>query len=316
MSEIRDDVDPGLDPAVPISVAARRVGLSVDTLRVWQRRYGLGPSRTSQGGHRRYGEADLRRLLAAVHLLRSGIPAGEAARAVLASTPDRAGTRDVADASLRLPTGLHPGTHQLATAARDLDGPGVRRILGVELAARGVVATWEGLLRPLLCAIGEQWERVPYTVAVEHLVSHIATAALAAPMSPRAAPTRGGRRPVLLMCVPDEQHELPLTALAAALGEQGVPATVLGAGTPAGVTRVAAAWTAARTESVESGHSPATTVVLLAVLAEHADPALLCDLPDSVRPIAAGPGWLGSSVPGSVPHANSLTDALRLVLDA
>jgi hypothetical protein len=56
--------------------------------------------------------------------------------------------------------------------------------------------------------------------------------------------------------------------------------------------------------------------VLLAVLAEHADPALLRHLPDSVRPIAAGPGWLGSSVPRSVPHTNGLTDALRLVLDA
>lgn len=303
-----DDVDPGLDPAVPISVAARRVGLSVDTLRIWERRYGLGPSRTSPGGHRRYGEGDLRRLRAAVHLLRSGVPAGEAARTVLAAIPGRSGATGTADASLRLPTGLHPGAHQLATAALDLDGPGVRRLLGAELAVCGVVATWEGLLRPLLAAIGEQWERVPYTVAVEHLLSYVATAALAASTGLPAE----GSRPVLLTCVPREEHELPLTALAAALGEQGVAATVLGARAPGGTTRTGTTWTAL----VNSGLPPEATVVLLAVMADHADPVLLQDVPDSVRLIAAGPGWLGWDLPRAVAHTDGLADAVRLVLDS
>ena len=309
------DVEPGRDGAVPISVAARRVGLTVDTLRVWERRYGLGPSRTSQGGHRRYEEGDLRRLRAAVHLLRSGVPAGEAVRTVLAATPapstaapSTAG--ETAHPGLHLPGGVHPGAQQLAAAALDLDGPGVRRLLGAELAVRGVVATWEGLLRPLFAAIGEQWERIPYIIAVEHLLSHIATAALAVPLERAAGPGR----PVVLACAPHEEHELPLTALAAALGEQGVPATVLGARTPAGATRGAAAWAAARTELAASAHPPGTTLVLLAVVADHADPALLSDLPDSVRPIAAGPGWHGPDLPRTVSRTDGLADALRLVL--
>ena len=290
------DVDAGCAAAVPISVAARRVGLSVDTLRVWERRYGLGPSRTSPGGHRRYGDGDLRRLRAAVHLLRSGVPAGEAARTVLAATLP--GAVDAVDVVLRLPAGVRPGVHQLGAAALDLDGPGVRRVLGAELAAHGVVETWEGMLRPLLAAIGEQWERVPYTIAVEHLVSHIATAALAVPTGPPAEQGRGRTRPVVLSCVPHEEHELPLVALAAALRERGVPVTLLGTRAPA------------------SAPPPETVVVLLAVLADHAEPALLHDLPDSVRPIAAGPGWHGPDVPRAVPRTDSLTGALRLVLDS
>jgi DNA-binding transcriptional MerR regulator len=317
MVETRDDdVDMGVDAAVPISVAARRVGLSVDTLRIWERRYGLGPSRTSPGGHRRYGEGDLRRLRAAVHLLRSGVQAGEAVRTVLAATPGRSGAAEVADTRLRLAADVHSGVHQLAAAALDLDGPGVRRLIGAELAVHGVVATWEGMLRPLLAAIGEQWERVPYTIAVEHLLSHIATAALAGPASPAAGPARAGTGPVLLACVPHEEHELPLTALSAALGEQGVPATLLGARTPAGATHTAAARTAARSELLSGALPVATTVVLLAVVADHADPALLCDVPGSVRLIAAGPGWQGTGVPRGVAWTDGLADALRLVLDS
>lgn len=308
------EVGRSVDAAVPISVAARRVGLSVDTLRIWERRYGLGPSRASAGGHRRYEESDLRRLRAAVHLLRSGVPAGEAARTVLAATSHVPGAAEIPEASLRLPPGVRPSARQLAAAAFDLDGPGVRRLLGAELAAHGAVEVWEGMLRPLLAAIGEQWERVPYIVAVEHLVSHVATATLAGRAAHLAEHTRTGTRPVVLACAPNEEHELPLTALAAALGEQGVPATVLGARTPPGAAHTAAMWTAARAELTASEPPPATTVVLLAVLAEHADPALLRGVPPSIRLIAAGPGWRAPDVPRTVPRTHGLTDTLRLVL--
>ena len=312
--EVDSEVDARRAAAVPIGVAARRVGLSVDTLRVWERRYGLGPSRTSPGGHRRYEEGDLRRLRAAAHLLRTGVPASEAARAVLAAAPGRPRAHGP-DPGLRLSADLCSDAHQLAAAALDLDGPGVRRLLGAALAAHGVVETWDGMLRPLLAAVGEQWERIPYTIAVEHLVSHIATAALAERADVPRDPTGAGARPVVLACVPHEEHELPLTALAAALGEQGVPATVLGARTPAGAARAAAGWAAVRAELTASARPPTTTVVLLALLHEHADPALLHDLAPSVRLIAAGPGWQASHIPPTVPRTDGLADALRLVLE-
>src|SRR5689334_12883185 len=71
---------PGL---LSISQVARRTGLTTTTLRVWQRRYGLGASATSAGGHRRYSPADLARLRAARELIEQGLPTAEAARIVL-----------------------------------------------------------------------------------------------------------------------------------------------------------------------------------------------------------------------------------------
>ena len=58
--------------ALPIGDVARRTGIAVPTLRAWQERYGvLRPIRTA-GGHRRYSEADVRRVLAVRDLVADG----------------------------------------------------------------------------------------------------------------------------------------------------------------------------------------------------------------------------------------------------
>lgn len=45
-----------------IGAVSRLLGVPAPTLRTWNLRYGLGPSRRSAGGHRRYDAADLHRL--------------------------------------------------------------------------------------------------------------------------------------------------------------------------------------------------------------------------------------------------------------
>ena len=73
------------DPPVellPIGDLSRRIGVAVPTLRAWQQRYGvLRPVRTA-GGHRRYSEADVRRVLAVRDLVADGWTVKAAARQV------------------------------------------------------------------------------------------------------------------------------------------------------------------------------------------------------------------------------------------
>ena len=95
---------------------ARLTGLTSATLRVWQRRYGLGASRSSPGGHRRYSPQDVARLRAVQRLVGRGLPTAEAVRVVL---------RPV-EHGLDLPAEAHPVAHLLAAAALDLDGPSCR----------------------------------------------------------------------------------------------------------------------------------------------------------------------------------------------
>jgi DNA-binding transcriptional MerR regulator len=71
------------DPAtMSIGEVARRTGVTVPTLRAWERRYGLlVPVRTA-GGHRRYRDEDVQRVLAVVELAGQGWAVGAAARRV------------------------------------------------------------------------------------------------------------------------------------------------------------------------------------------------------------------------------------------
>jgi MerR family transcriptional regulator, light-induced transcriptional regulator len=65
-----------------VGAAARSLGIAAPTLRSWERRYGLGPSARSAGGHRRYSAHDLARLRAMLQLVNRGVPTAAAADAV------------------------------------------------------------------------------------------------------------------------------------------------------------------------------------------------------------------------------------------
>ena len=106
---------------------------------------------------------------------------------------------------------------------------------------------------------------------------------------------------MLLACVPVEEHDLPLVALAAALGQRGVATTLLGAATP----------TDTLVRAVQ--HSRPAVVVLLALLPELVDPGMLTALPPAGRVVAAGPGWAGAALPADVRRVDDLAGALEVV---
>jgi DNA-binding transcriptional MerR regulator len=66
-------------PLYGIGTVARLTGLKPDTLRVWERRYGLGASHKSATGRRQYTQADLEHLQLVAALVRSGARIGEIA---------------------------------------------------------------------------------------------------------------------------------------------------------------------------------------------------------------------------------------------
>ena len=75
----RQDGDPA---TMSIGEVSRRTGVTVPTLRAWERRYGLlVPVRTA-GGHRRYSDDDVRRVLAVLELTGQGWAVAAAARRV------------------------------------------------------------------------------------------------------------------------------------------------------------------------------------------------------------------------------------------
>lgn len=311
---------PALPESARLSVAAvaRRLGLAPATLRTWDRRYGLGPTEHVAGAHRRYTAADLERLTAMRRLTLEGVPPAEAARVVreghgsrvpqTAPLPDREGglavpSRRAGPGGRVLPLpGVDPVVRGLGRAAMALDTRAVTSTVREQVEQHGVLRTWDVVLRPLLVAVGARWAATGEGVEVEHLLSECAAAVLREVAGRSDEPP--GRRPVLLTCAPDEQHALPLHALAAALAEQGLATRTLGAALPAEALLAAVRRT-----------GPAV-VFVWSQLSATADPAVLAGLPVT-RPatsvLVGGPGWQRAELPRRATLAHDLPEAVAVV---
>ncbi|MFK3982792.1 MerR family transcriptional regulator [Micromonospora sp. NPDC050397] len=318
------------DDGLSAGTVARQLGVAVTTLRTWHQRYGLGPSQHVPGQHRRYSAQDLARLEVMRRLTAEGVVPAEAARWAqrAVDVPDRETVwsarratirpRDGGGRAIPVPT-AGPAARGLARAAMRLDAAAVCDTIERAIAADGVVAAWDGLLRPVLAGIGERHAATTGLIEVEHLLSRCVSETLsvvtrtATRNRPSGADGLPHRQPphrqparILLACADEEQHTLPLEALAAALAQAGVPSRQLGARVPMAALVDAVARTGPAVVVLWS-HAPATAdpAQLRAVLAGPRRPALL---------LAAGPGWRAEELPAGVDHPASLAEALALTV--
>ncbi len=254
-SEAAGTTAPGTAAAgLTTGALARRLGVSPTTLRSWDRRYGIGPAVRTGGRHRRWTPEDVTVLETMCRLTASGVPPAEAARAARRKAHPAAARRpaDTAPAPAPAPAAQaaartvpalgtpEPGVARqdgrgLARAAVRLDAAAVDERLEAAVARYGVVTAWAGgdgahpARRGPQMGLGGD----PY-VAVEHLLSWHVSTTLRRHTRPSAAPTETtGPGPVLLACVPGEQHTLPLEALNAALTHLGIPVRMFGGAVPA-----------------------------------------------------------------------------------
>jgi MerR family transcriptional regulator, light-induced transcriptional regulator len=91
-------------------------GVAVDTVRNWERRYGLVVAVRGRGGQRLYSDADVENLRALQGLVREGLSAGEAHH-VLARRLSRMSPAGVREASRRVRAEV-AATHRRAAVAQ------------------------------------------------------------------------------------------------------------------------------------------------------------------------------------------------------
>ncbi|XVV08076.1 MerR family transcriptional regulator [Actinosynnema sp. CA-248983] len=309
--------DPAHSVTLSVAAVARRLGVAPATLRTWDRRYGLGPSDHTTGRHRKYAPNDVARLELMQRALLRGASSAEAAKYALA-TPvpqPRLVRKTVAPPAVltggEFDTGSPPaggrglklpGASRLARgvgrAALAMDSAAVQVLLADSIAQDGVIATWDDVVRPVLAAIAARWEHSGAGVEVSHLLDECVLAAMVR-ATPIVAEPRN-HRPVLLACMPEERHNLPLYPLAAVLAERGIGIRQLGAALPLDALASAVRRTA-----------PAA-VVLWAQLPRYADPGAVTALPrtrQQVRVFVGGPGWERGVVPSPAERINGLAEA-------
>jgi DNA-binding transcriptional MerR regulator len=293
------------EPNLTVAAVARRLGVAPATLRSWERRYGMGPSERTPGAHRRYTPADVALLARMRRLTLDGVAPVEAARCAREPTsgPTPPEQEEFQGPATTVPeAGRAAAQRGLSRAALALDADAVRRLLADAVAAGGVIATWDGLLAPVLRAVGERWGSTGEGVEVEHLLAECAIGVLHGVQTDAAPP-----RPVLLVCADGETHSLPLHAVRAALAERRVASRLLGGGLPPSALAAAVRRT-----------GPAA-LLLYAHQPEHAVAAVLRSVPVQRPPttlLAGGAGWRPERLPARVTYVHDLGEAVHLVLVA
>ncbi|MEW2528427.1 MerR family transcriptional regulator [Streptomyces sp. NPDC047071] len=319
----RTDPDIRDGAAVTTGALARRIGVSPTTLRSWDRRYGLGPAVRPDGRHRRWSSQDVAMVEHMCRLTATGIPPAEAARLAMASM--RAATQGPGTAvTVSGPSrenqpggGLPLGAARqecrgLARAAVRLDASKVQRQLNAWVSEYGLVVTWEEIMVPTLRAVGRKWESAgDRYVEVEHLLSwHVSTTLRSVPLlTPRPAVVVDSP-PVVLACLPAEQHTLSLEALHAALGQRGVPTLMLGGTVPAEAL-LASVHRAGPMAVVLWSQSSSTADVPLAQRIARMEWGVKGARRHAMV-LPAGPGWSGQAVPG-LARCHGLRDAVALL---
>lgn len=317
--------DPVGELVLSVAAVARRLGIAPATLRTWDRRYGLGPSDHTIGRHRKYAPGDVARLELMQRALLRGASSAEAAKYALAArVPAPRLTLPPVPAPAPLLTGGEfepgrvgaggrglrmPGTSRrargLGRAVLAMDSAAAQQLLADSLGTDGVIATWDGVVRPLLVAMAERWEHSGAGIEISQLLNECVLAAMI-----RVTPvvtTPRNHRPVLLACMPDERHNLPLYPLAAVLAQRGLGIRQLGAALPLDALRSAVRRTA-----------PAA-VVLWAHLPRYADPGAVSALPrtrQQVRVFVGGPGWERGVVPSPAERIDRLATAADTIEQA
>ena len=289
--------------ALTVAAVARRLGVAPATLRTWDRRYGLGPSEHSSGEHRRYSNGDIARLTLMRKLVIAGVSPAEAAQRALAydtsSSPDA--ISETLAREFEIKSDL---VESIMRAARAYDRSFVEDVIRSEMTGRGVVNTWNEVMVPLLIALGEEWAGQGTGIETEHLVSEIIKRSLQENIRSVEKPINS--RPVLLACIGEELHSLPLYALAAALSEREVAIQFLGARTP--IEAISAV--------VKRSAPPA--IFLWAQLNKNGDQEALEQMP-AIRPapriVLGGPGWKNAANTQAV-LVDDLVDACEEILRA
>ena len=203
---------------------ARRIGVSPEVLRAWERRYGLLEPVRSPGGFRLYTNEDAERVARMRRGLDDGLSAAEAARAALQSARPSDGLLE--DAASRLFAAIH-----------DYDEATVHAILDQSFAAFSLEAVLRDLILPTLTRVGLEWQQGTLAISHEHFASNLIRARL---LSLARMWGRGSGPLALLACAPGEQHDITLLSFGLLLRSYGWRILFLGVDTPIATVTTAA----------------------------------------------------------------------------
>ncbi|WP_277057999.1 MerR family transcriptional regulator [Trichlorobacter lovleyi] len=209
----------------PLTIAdiERETGISRDTLRIWERRYGFPEPHRNQRSERNYNHEQLERLRLIKQLIDNGMRPGKLAR--LDQQKLQLLLKEHTD-----PPELSPVVADLLELIQDQMTGNIEQRLDQLLHQHGLPAFLTEIVAPLNHAVGKSWADGKIGVLDEHMyaeqirmvLGRILKEVKPAPAAPR----------VLLTTLPGEQHGIGMLMVACMLGHEGAAPLVAGVQTP------------------------------------------------------------------------------------
>lgn len=233
-------------PTYNLKAVVRETGLKPDTLRAWERRYGVpDPDRTG-GGHRLYSQQDINTLKWLLARQNEGMSISRAVslwRSLRDEGRDPFQTHPLAysheppAAAVAPPPPSPDGGHGVAELRRGwveaclaFDEQQAEAVLNQAFAYFSPEVVCFELLQKGLAEIGSGWYSGAISVQQEHFASALAMRRLDALLAATPAPTRPGR--LIIGCPPGEAHTFGPLLLAYLMRRRGWQVIYLGADVP------------------------------------------------------------------------------------
>ncbi len=260
-----------------IGDVAKATGISVDTIRVWERRYGRPVPVRIPSGHRRYTSDHIRWLRRVAEALARG---NRPAKVVRLSDEDLDGLLSPSTEATE-PAWLPP----IMKAIRDGRSERLVSLVRRAAEARSPIEFITERIAPLMTEIGRAWADGQIDIWQEHYASDVLEDLLRAYRSRMWEAVRG---PVLVLTtLPEEPHRLGLQMTAIVARAAGARVRLLGVNTPLDEITAAAAELNARAVAIS------VSLATGGVKTDRILARLRADLPESVHLVVGGRGARG-----------------------
>jgi MerR family transcriptional regulator, light-induced transcriptional regulator len=217
---------------ITVSIAAveRDTGLSKDTLRVWERRYGFPSPVRDAYGERAYPLEQIEKLRVIKRLLDNGHRPGR----VVAMSIEQLQSigESLAAAPQRFTATGDTDLREYMAAIKSHDVQGLRRQLGQAMMRLGVGSFVCDVVAPLNVMVGDAWMRGQIEVFEEHMYTESVNVVLRHAISTAPVASSVSTPRVLLTTFPQEPHGLGLLMAEVMLALEGSHCISLGTQTP------------------------------------------------------------------------------------
>jgi len=201
-------------------------GIKPDTIRIWERRYGLTKPHRTETNRRRYSDEDLRKLLNISVLLRNGFRISQ-----IAEMSEKEIEENTLHAT-NLNTEKDDFLDSLLSAMTKFDEAAVNEILLKAVINFGIEKTFSTIVFPFLNKVGLMWHTGMINIGSEHFISNIFRRRLIAAFDNLNEPLVSDSKKVMLFLPEKELHELGLLYYAWIIRQEGHRVLYLGQSTP------------------------------------------------------------------------------------